>query len=82
MSLTDAHYDELEIRSAEDREKAHFTALSNLIADAQTNSPYFRNILAGVTAKDINSREALASLPVTRKSDLMAIQKEKFPLKN
>ena len=79
MSPTDSHYDDLETRPAEERERALFAELPSLITNAQANSPYFGNILAGVTAGDMTSREALATLPVTRKSDLLDLQKENYP---
>ena len=79
MSSDDTHYDELETRPPEQREKALFEALPEFISDAQSNSPYFGQILKGVNARDITSRSALASLPVTRKSDLISLQKENFP---
>ena len=55
-------------------------ALPKLVAHAQKNAPGFARILTGVKPKDINSRKALATLPVTRKSDLGALQKEMPPL--
>src|SRR4051794_35918088 len=55
-------------------------ALPRLIAHAQKNAPGFARILKGVRPSQIKSREALASLPVTRKSDLGALQKEAPPL--
>ena len=61
MSSDDTHYDELETRPPEQREKALFEALPEFISDAQSNSPYFGQILKGVNARDITSRSALAS---------------------
>jgi len=55
-------------------------ALPRLIAHAQKNAPGFAAILKGVRPSQIKSREALASLPVTRKSDLGALQKQAPPL--
>jgi len=55
-------------------------ALPRLIAHAQKNAPGFARILKGVKAKDVKTRKALATLPVTRKSDLGALQKETPPL--
>lgn len=79
MSRNDQHYDVLENRPPEEREMAQLAGLPKLIADAQKNSPYFEKMLKGVTAADIDSRGALASVPVTRKSDLIEIQKGNFP---
>jgi phenylacetate-CoA ligase len=55
-------------------------ALPAHIAHAQKNAPGFARILAGVDAAAVNSREALARLPVTRKSDLGDLQKAMPPL--
>ena len=78
MSLNTNFYDNLETRSPEDREKALFAALPYFISEAQTKSPYFGRILKNVNGMEINSRKALSSLPVTRKSDLLDLQKENF----
>ena len=79
MSLNTNFYDNLETRSPEDREKALFAALPYFISEAQTKSPYFGRILKNVNGMEINSRKALSSLPVTRKSDLLDLQRESFP---
>lgn len=49
-------------------------ALPGHIAHAQACSPAFAQILQGVDAASINSRAALAQLPVTRKYELLAQQ--------
>ena len=74
------YYDKLETRSPEARERALLAALPKLVAHAQKNAPGFGRILKGVRASQIKSRDALASLPVTRKSDLGSLQKETPPL--
>jgi len=74
------HYDKLESRAAAAREKALMAALPKLVAHAQKNAPGFARILKGVKAAKVNSRRALAGLPVTRKSDLSSLQKEMPPL--
>ena len=61
-------YDALETRSRDEREKAHMAALQRQIAHAQQHSTAFAQILQGVDAAAITCREALAQLPVTRKS--------------
>lgn len=68
------HYDALEVRSPEAREAALMAALPAHIAHAQQASPAFARILEGVDAQQINSRTALAQLPVTRKHELLAQQ--------
>ena len=70
-----AFYDTLETRPPEEREAALLAALPGQIAHAQKHSPAFADILAGVDAASITSREALATLPVTRKYELLERQK-------
>ncbi len=67
-------YDALESRSPQEREAALLAALPQQIANAQQNSPAFAEILAGVDAASITSRDALAKLPVTRKYQLLERQ--------
>ncbi len=50
-------------------------ALPQQIAHAQQHTAAFASILAGVNAADVNSRAALARLPVTRKYELLERQK-------
>ena len=69
------YYDDLETRPAEQREAALLAALPGQIAHAKDNAPGFARILAGVDPAQVNSRAALARLPVTRKSDLGELQR-------
>jgi phenylacetate-CoA ligase len=69
-------YDALEIRSQADRQAAHMAALPRQVAHAQAHSPAWAGILAGVDASAIVDRTALARLPVTRKSELQALQQQ------
>ncbi|MCX7140200.1 MAG: AMP-binding protein [Proteobacteria bacterium] len=74
------HYDSLETRDPAERETALLAALPAQIAHAQKNAPGFSRILAGIDPKGVSTREALARLPVTRKSDLAELQKQEPPL--
>lgn len=67
--------DALETRSPAEREAALLAALPTQIAHAQQKSPAFAEILKGVDAASITTREALAALPVTRKYELLERQK-------
>ncbi len=67
-------YDALETRPHAERETALFAALPGLIDHAQRMSPALAEILAGVDAASITSRAALATLPVTRKQELLERQ--------
>jgi phenylacetate-CoA ligase len=70
--------DILETRDPHQREAALLENLPRLIAQAQA-SVGWAHILHGVDATSINSRAALAQLPVTRKSDLHALQESARP---
>jgi len=65
------HFDELETRSPDERENALYTRLPELLAHAQKQSAHYRALFAGITAAEINDASSLASLPLTRKSDLL-----------
>jgi phenylacetate-CoA ligase len=67
-------YDALETRSPAEREAGLLARLPAQIAHAQQHSAAFAEILHGVEAAAVTSREALARLPVTRKSELLARQ--------
>ena len=67
-------YDDLEIRSPDQREAALMAALPVQVASAQTRSPALADILHGVDAAAITSRAALAHLPVIRKHELLERQ--------
>ena len=72
------YLDALETRDPQERERALAAALPALIARAKLASGWAR-ILQDVQAGEINSRAALARLPVTRKSDLKEIQRLELP---
>jgi len=73
------HFDTLETRDPALREQALLAQLPRQIAHAQANAPAFARILAGVDAAAVTTREALARLPVTRKSELLELQKASRP---
>jgi phenylacetate-CoA ligase len=68
------HLDALETRAPEVREAALMAALPSQIAHAQKNSAALAEILKGINAAQVTSRDALARLPVTRKYELLARQ--------
>jgi phenylacetate-CoA ligase len=74
------HFDRLETRSRKAREAALMAALPKLIEHAKRHAPGFAKILSSIKPEKIKSRAALATLPVTRKSDLGALQKQLPPL--
>ncbi len=67
-------FDTLETRSPAEREAALMAALPRQVAHAQAHSAAMGELLAGVDAAQVDSRAALAQLPVTRKSELLARQ--------
>jgi len=73
------YYDDLETRDPEVREKALFATLPGQIAHAKANAPHFTRLLKDVEPDQVRDRKALAQLPVTRKSDLITLQKETPP---
>jgi len=75
----DYHYDDLETRDPEQRERALFNTLPGQIQHAKTSAPYFARLLRDVDPGTIRDRKTLAGLPVTRKSDLIALQRRAPP---
>ena len=67
-------YDALENSDPAEREADLMAALPTQIENAHSNSPAFAEILAGIDPASINSRAALATLPVTRKYQLQERQ--------
>ncbi len=72
------HYDNKETRSQDERVRDLNARLPALIAAAM-KAPGWQEQLKGVDAASVNSREALAKLPVMRKSALPAMQKASPP---
>ena len=72
-------YDALEARPAAQREAALLAALPGQVAHAQQASRAMAEILRGIDAAQVTSREALARLPVTRKHELLARQQAQRP---
>ena len=71
------YFDDLETRNPEVRERALFKALEEQLLNAKKNAPYFAQLLEEVQPHHVKDRAALAKLPVTRKSDLIQLQKTK-----
>jgi phenylacetate-coenzyme A ligase PaaK-like adenylate-forming protein len=73
------YYDELELRTPSARQITQAQQLAQQIAHAKANAPHYRELLADVDPASITTREALARLPITRKSDLKEIQAKAPP---
>jgi phenylacetate-CoA ligase len=72
------HYDPLETRVRTLRDSEEFAALPKIIAHAM-RAPGWAKHLAGVDARHVTSRAALAKLPVLHKSDIAVLQKDNPP---
>jgi phenylacetate-CoA ligase len=72
--MTQQHFDPLEIRDPDSREQAYANLLGGFVARAIATAPGWAAHLAGIDARAITSRAALASLPVLRKSSLKELQ--------
>jgi phenylacetate-CoA ligase len=80
VALKREYFDKLETRSPKKREAGLMAALPGFIAHARRHAPGFTRILKDIDPRKIKSRQALAGVPVTRKSDLATLQKETPPL--
>ncbi len=72
-------YDALEGRDPAARESELMAGLPEQIAHARAKSPYYARQLAAIRPEAIASRAALAELPLTRKSDLLELQRADMP---
>jgi phenylacetate-CoA ligase len=77
--MEQAFYHPDEIRDPAQREAALMAALPGIIAAAQRAAPAYGERLAHIRPEEIASRQALAGLPLTRKSELIALQARNPP---
>src|SRR4051812_25617580 len=73
------HFDTLETRDPAVRERDLMQRLPAQVAHAMAAAPAFAKILDAIDPRSIDSRERLATLPVTRKSSLLDLQKASRP---
>src|SRR5437762_6004983 len=73
------HFDTLETRDPETRQRAQLAALRSQLAYAKSNTHAYARLLADVNPSEVTSLAALAKLPVVRKSELVELQKENPP---
>ena len=76
--MTAGYYDSLETRSPEAREAELFASLRDHLRTAM-RAPAIARLLDGVDPDAVTDRDALADLPVIRKSELMALQGDSPP---
>ena len=74
-----SYYDALETRDPAEREAGLMAELPRIVAAAKTSAPAYRRLLAGVRPEDVTDRRALAELPLTRKSELIELQRQDPP---
>jgi len=74
-----AYFDDTETMDPATREAALFSRLPDYIDAVRTAVPGWTRRLAGIEPSQINSRAALAAIPVLRKTELMAAQAAEPP---
>jgi phenylacetate-CoA ligase len=74
-----AHFDRLETRDPQLREREQLAALRHQLAYAKERAPAFALRFAHVEPQAIVDRTSLAQVPVTRKSELGELQKAQRP---
>jgi phenylacetate-CoA ligase len=74
-----SYYDPLETRDPDEREDDLMDKLARQVAHAKEKTSYYFSTLAGVNPFECASRAALARLPLTRKRDLIELQKRHPP---
>ncbi len=79
MSADNQYYDNLETRQPAAREVDLLARLPQQIKHAIESAEYYRDAYQTITADSITSREALATLPIIRKSELLTQQSKFLP---
>ncbi len=79
MSAGNSYYDLLETRSPDERLAQQLKALPDQVQFAKESSSAYARRFADIEAQDINTLQALAKLPVTRKSELIEAQAKEKP---
>lgn len=74
------YFYEKESQCAQLREQILVERLAGFITYAKQECQYYEKALAHIDEETITSRALLAQLPITRKSDLMHLQENHFPL--
>jgi len=72
-------YDSLETRSADERATAQLAALRAQLSHVKDSTTAYAGALAQVDVESIDDFESFATLPLTRKSELLALQGERRP---
>jgi hypothetical protein len=72
--VSNERYDDLETRDPKQRERAQFDLPPDFLRDAVSHGPGWTAQLKGADLDAVTSRQALARLPVLRKSELKEMQ--------
>ena len=74
-------FDEQEVMSAEERERYHSQKLAEMVGYAYHHAPSVRELFdrAGASPGEIRTVKDLERLPITRKTELIELQKSKPP---
>jgi phenylacetate-CoA ligase len=78
-TLKAQYFDALEAREPAERERILFERLPRQVDHARAHSPYYQRLLAAIDPAQVKDRAALARLPLTRKSELVELQKAMRP---
>jgi len=73
------YYDELETQDPRTRQQSLIKAVAAQVAHAKVEAPAYGRILADFDPASITSAEAIAQLPLTRKSALIELQQSSRP---
>lgn len=81
MDTESEYYDEKEVMPPEERERCQQEKLKHIIEHAYQNAPAVKDKLrqAGVTPGDIQTIKDLEKIPITRKDELIELQKASPP---
>ncbi|CAM3502252.1 phenylacetate--CoA ligase family protein [Parendozoicomonas haliclonae] len=74
-----SYFSPKETLTLQQREDYLLLRLQASLQRAKANSDYYRETLKDIDPASINSRQALAALPLTRKADLIALQSQQLP---
>jgi len=72
-------YDDLETRSADERQQAQFETIRGQIEHVRKNVPAYAESLKDIEASAITDAAAFSALPLTRKSALIELQQAQRP---
>ena len=79
-AINGSFYNLNEIQPAQERENLLFKDINKKLEFIYNNSEGWKQILSNCDFRQIKSRTDLKSLPITRKSNLTAIQNKNLPL--